>query len=429
VKQQLKSAASRIADLELVVVLLGVAPVLLFDAWAPRWAIAVALAAIPVLWFIRWLGRGSPIRATPLDLPVLLLLLMVPLGVWAAADKSLSLPQIYRIVLGVGLFYAMVSALATARTLRVVAALVLAATAALGVVALLGMDWDPRKFSLPLLDVIYARLPVIVRPFWNPEGFGGNTMGGILAMTLPLLIAFAVGSRRWLLKGFFAVASLACCLALLLSQSRGGIIGLLLAIVVMGMARSRWFLLVVLLLGLGGLLLGGTMRTEPITELVFSGAVEGAMSRLDERLDLWARALYMSQDFPVTGVGLGMFGRIVHILYPLLLVGPDVEIPHPHNIFLSHVVEAGFPGLVAFVALILLLFFTAVRSIRLSDQTEWWPLAVGLLGALVAFFVHGQLDSVTSYIKAHTVFWGLIGLQTALWLYLHGQAERPGLDP
>ena len=66
----------------------------------------------------------------------------------------------------------------------------------------------------------------------------------------------------------------------------------------------------------------------------------------------------------------------------------------------------------------------AVRSIRLSRRGEWWPLAIGLLGGLVAFVVHGQLDSVISFIRAHTVFWGLIGLQTALWLYLRGQTNQ-----
>jgi len=426
-KLLLRTAARWIAELQLLILLVGVAPVLLFDVWMPRWAICAALAAIPTLWLIRWVGSGSPIRATPLDLPILILLLMVPVGVWAAADGLLSLPQIYRIVLGVGLFYAMASALTTGRHLQIVTALVLAATATLGVLALLGTDWHPGKFSLPLLDAIYACLPAIVRPFWNPEGFGSNTMGGILAMTLPLLIAFAVGARRWLLKGLFAVASIAGCLALLLSQSRGGIIGLLLAILVMGVARSRWFLIVVLILGLGGLLLAGTMGIEPISELVFSSAVDSAVGGLEDRLELWSRALYMSQDFPVTGVGLGMFGRVLQILYPLLLVGPEVVIPHPHNVFLSQAVDSGIPGLVAFVALLLVLFFMAVRSIHLSRRTQWWPLAIGLLGALVAFVVHGQFDSVTSFIKPHTAFWGIIGLQTALWLYLCGQKKRPGL--
>ena len=342
--------------------------------------------------------------------------------------RIVALSEVYRIVLGIALFYAMVNVLVTSRYLQVVTTLMLAATAALGVLALVGTDWGAGKFSHPLLDAIYARLPAIVHPFWNPGGFGSNTMGGILAMTLPLLIAFAVGARRWLLKGVFALASAAGCLALLLSQSRGGIIGLFLAILVMGVARSRWFLIVVLLLGLGGLLLAGTAGIEPIIELVFSSAVDSAASSLEGRLELWSHTLYLSQDFPYTGVGLGMFDPVLKILYPLFLIGPEVEIPHPHNIFLSQVVDAGVPGLVALVALLLVLFFMAIRLIHLSRRTGWWPLAFGLLGALVAHLVHGQFDSVTSFIRPHTVLWGLFGMQTALWLYLRGQKRLSALD-
>jgi putative inorganic carbon (HCO3(-)) transporter len=427
VKQHLKTAAGRIADLELVIVALGIAPVLIFDAWMPRWIIGLALVLIPTLWLVRWFGRGYLTQPTPLDVPILLLLLMVVVGIWAAPIRMVALPEVYRIILGVALFYAMVNTLTTARYLQVVTALVLAATAALGVLALLGTDWSSGKFALPLLDAIYARLPAMVRPFWNPGGFGSNTMGGILAMLLPLLIAFAVGARRWLLKGAFAVAATAGCLALLLSQSRGGTIGLLLAILVMGVARSRWLLIVVLLVSMGGLLAIGTTGIDPISDLVSSVSVDSAASSLEGRVELWSRALYMSQDFPFTGVGLGMFSRTVQILYPLFLVSPDVEIPHPHNIFFSQVVDAGFPGLVAFLALLILLFFIALRSTRLSKQGEWWPLAIGLLGSLVAFVAHGHFDSTTSFIKAHTVIWGLIGLQTTLWLYLRGQTKRLGL--
>ena len=138
-KQRLKNAARRISGLELGIVVLGIAPVLIFDSWMPRWAIGLALVLIPCLWLVRWFGRGHLTRPTPLDVPILLLLFMVLVGIWAAAIKTATLPEVYRIVLGVALFYAMVNTLITARHLRLVTALVLAATAALGVLALLGM--------------------------------------------------------------------------------------------------------------------------------------------------------------------------------------------------------------------------------------------------------------------------------------------------
>lgn len=427
-KQQLRAIACRFAGLELVLILLGVAPVLLFDAWMPAWAIAAVLAAVPVLWLLRWVGQGYLTRPTPLEVPILLLLSMVLVGLWVAPMKMVTLPHVYRIILGFALFYAMVNTLHAARHLHIGTMLVLAAIAAMGGLALVGTQWSTGKFSLPFMDAIYARLPALVGPFWNPAGLGPNSVGGILAMLSPLAVAYAVGARRWWMKMASALVALVGCLAVVLSQSRGGILALFVALLVMGVARSRWFLIVVLLVGLVSLQVIGLTGIE----FMFDGpdssvALETAAGSLEWRLELWSRALYLGQDFPVTGVGLGMFGRAVNLLYPMPELPPEIPYYHPHNVYLAHLVDGGFPGLVAFVALLLLLFAIAVRSIRLSRQGEWWPLAIGLLGALAAFAVHGLFDSITSYIRAHIVLWGLVGLQTALWLYLGGQKTSSGL--
>lgn len=162
-RERLRALARLIAGLELIFVLLGVAPVLLFDAWMPRWAVVAALAAVPLLWLVRWLGCGSPVRATPLDLPVLLLLLTAPVGVWVAATRPLSLPDLYRIALGAALLYAAAGTLTSARRLRLVAALLLIAVPALALLALLGAQLSDAKF--PALAALYGWIPAAIRPF------------------------------------------------------------------------------------------------------------------------------------------------------------------------------------------------------------------------------------------------------------------------
>ena len=418
-KDQLKTAACRIADLELVIVLLGVAPVLLFDAWMPQWAIAAALAAIPLLWLIRWPGCGSPIRATPLDLPILLLLLMVPVGVWAAAIKSLSLPQIYRIVLGVGLYYSAAGTLTSARRLWHFVAWLLIAVPVLALIALLGTQLSGSKF--PLSAALYDWIPSFIRPFWRPAGLGPNSVAGGLVMLLPLTIGFALGGRRRWLRIACALASLFAGSVLVLTQSRGAVVGLTFAVLVMFVLWNRWFLLTIPAVFLGGLAALGVLGVDWLSQFMLSSTATSAVASLEGRLEIWTRALYMIQDFPITGVGLGMFDHIMDLLYPLFIVAPEADIFHPHNMFLSQAVSSGLPGLIGFLALIFLLFAMAVQSIGLSQREEAWPLALGLLGALVAYLVHGMFDSPTSFVRASAILWILFGLQAALWLHLRGQ--------
>ena len=79
-----------------------------------------------------------------------------------------------------------------------------------------------------------------------------------------------------------------------------------------------------------------------------------ALGGADQRVEIWSRALYMLQDFPFTGIGMGAFRQVANLLYPFFLAGPDAEIPHAHNIFLQVGVDLGLPGLVAWLALLIL---------------------------------------------------------------------------
>ena len=423
-RQQLKIVARRVSDLELLVVLLGVAPVLLFDAWVPSWVVAVALAAIPVLWLVRWLGRGSPMRATPLDLPVLVLLLMVPVGVWVAAIKPLSLPQIHRMVLGVGLYYAAVGTLTSARRIRLFVVWLLIAVPVLALLALLGAQLSGSK--LPLLTALYDWIPSSIEPFWRPTGLGPNSVAGGLVMLLPLGIGFALGGRRWWLRTACALASLFAGSVLVLTQSRGALVGMAFAVLVMLIVWNRWFLLAIPAVILGGLAAPGVLGAEWLSEFMLSNTATSAAESLEGRLEIWTRAIYMVQDFPATGVGLGMFDQVMDLLYPLYMVVPETDIFHPHSVFLFQAVSSGLPGLIGFLALILLLLIMAVQSIRLSQREEAWPLAMGLLGALVAYLAHGMFDSPTSFIRASAILWIVFGLQAALWLHL--REERAAND-
>ena len=418
-REHLRRIARRIASLELWIVALGVAPVLIFDAWMPTWLIVLVLASIPGLWLVRWIGHGTPIRPTPLDVPILVLLMMVPVGVWAAAAGSPALPEVYRIVLGVALFYAVVGTLTSARGLRWVAGLLLPAIAILSLVALLGTLWAGGKLPLQQLGTVYQSVPTLIQPFWNPAGFSANIVGGILAVLLPVTIAYALGAGRWWLKSAWAIAFLAGGLVLALTQSRGAIVALLFALLVMGVARTRWFLVAVPALGVAGLAAVQWLGASQAGQLLLPGATSRAIDSIEGRLEIWSRALYAIQDFPFSGAGLGMFDRVVDLLYPLFLISPEAKVFHPHNIYLAEAVDLGLPGLIAFVSVLVLLLFMAVQSIQLSRDDRLRPLAFGLLGALVAYMIHGLFDSITSFIKAYTIIWAIFGLQAALWLCLH----------
>lgn len=154
------------------------------------------------------------------------------------------------------------------------------------------------------------------------------------------------------------------------------------------------------------------------------------------REELWSRALFLMQDFPFTGVGLGMPERVINLLYPLFTVSADSPWLHVHNTYLQIGSEMGIPGLIAFVALLLAVGAALTKqarnrgvvgagSPRPRDGAWRRPLALGLLGSLLVFAVHGLVDAPLASPKLAVLFFGLLGLMAAV---SSDQARRPRTD-
>jgi O-antigen ligase len=174
---------------------------------------------------------------------------------------------------------------------------------------------------------------------------------------------------------------------------------------------------------LGGIILsvGGVIAWQgpaQVAEAVLGSGGGGVVQGLETRVELWSRGIYMMQDFAFTGVGMGMVGQVLPLLYPTFLIPPDAGIDHVHNLYLQFGAEAGFPGLITLLACFLVLLALHWRGIQRAKGTRWAPLATGLLGTVVALMVHGVVDSVMLAPKVYLITWSIFGLSVALDLAL-----------
>jgi hypothetical protein len=236
---RVRSAARWAGRLEPLIVALA-APLLLFPAFRPAWTVA-ALAALLAVWLARWVGTGRPGSRTPLDLPLLVLLLMIPVAVWASAAHELTLPKLTGLILGLAAFRALVNAVRTPHHLDLAVACFLASGLGLAAVGLLGTSWMQKWPALtPLLD----RIPRLMQGLPGVEdGIHPNVLAGSLLFFLPVSLA-AVGARRSIgwrgkLAGLTALLlALGFAALLLLTQSRSAWLGA--AAGLGAMAWIRW---------------------------------------------------------------------------------------------------------------------------------------------------------------------------------------------
>ena len=418
----LRTTLNWLADWQIVPVAL-LAPVFMLADRLPSGVVAVATLAILPLWWGYHRVHGRYFGPTPLDLPLLILVSTLLVGLWAAALPALALPHLLRYLFAVVLFYSLVNSLTNRRRIEMAGWAAIIGTACLAGLGLVGTAWGEGNKFLPVgSDRLALRIPNLIGAFWYSEGFHPNIVGGVLAVFVPLTAAYAwlapTRSRRLLLCLLFLLEAL----ALVLTQSRGGLLAFGIALLSMAIARDRrWTWLVVVLLGLsiGGLVLYGFL--PPSLEPVVGQVGESAALSMDLRMDLISGGIYMLQDFPFTGVGLGMFPQVLSSLYPLFPGGASVEIPHVHTIYLQMGIDHGFPGLVAFLAVIMLLWWMAVRVFRQSRGRPWEPLALGLLAGLVAYLVHGLVDAIWHTPRSHPLIWSHWGLLTAIWCWIEAR--------
>jgi len=412
----------------------------------------LALLVIPLLWLIAILAGRNPLPFTPLNLPILVLALMMLVSLYATYDIGVSLPKIAGMVLGLGVFYILVSSTEKEKGIGMGLAFFLATGLGVAGIGLLGTNWFD-KFSF--LKPVVSRLPFLVKGLPGAEsGFQPNEVAGGLLWLLPLLLALTVLAlaklKRWAAVIGWVWCSAGVILLLVftaftagvfvLTQSRGGLIALTgtlpLLLMMAFPSNKRWIYIISLVIL--GIILGLTAWqlgwVQKLTDANISGGNPAlSLDSLTGREEVWSRAIYGIQDFPFTGMGMNTFRTVVKVLYPLFTISPDYDIGHAHNEFLQVALDLGLPGLVSFLAINLLAFWMLLKtwkgtwvSQRMTDPSNLAEMlrsasvvrgmVLGLGGGLVAHALYGLTDAVALGAKPGILFWMLLGLITGQFL-------------
>ncbi len=131
-----------------------------------------------------------------------------------------------------------------------------------------------------------------------------------------------------------------------------------LAAAVIIMLRFRWGWLLTLITGAGAL--GVAYYFLDVPRLLRWLRSSFLVGELAGRIELWARGIFMLEDFFFTGIGMGTYAQTANALYPLRSVAP----PHAHNLFLQVGLDLGMPGLLAWLAIFLVVTWAAWRLTR-----------------------------------------------------------------
>jgi len=408
----LESAAAALAGT--VVLLLALMPgarlvgVFLALSSGVLFSLAQSLANSPAQ-RTRWLR-------TPLDLPILLILFQMGLSLWATPLPDKTTAAACQLASGLVAYYAVVNwARDRVRLWWTVVGLI-ALGAGLALVSPFVVDWF-RNVKTFLPASLFRLFPLLVGDTVHP-----NVMAAALVTLVPLSLALLLAPRRTVGQGFWprtglAAACLVQVVVVVLTKSRGGYlalaVGIWLTLWLSGRRRLAVGLAIVALPVLVGMAL---LSAGNGGEGLSAARAAADASTWAFRQRIWQVAIRIIRDFSLTGTGMGAFNDVADFLYGLHVP----QNPQAHNLFLQVAVDLGLPGLISFLAILLLALWAGLQSRRLLGHLDERPLqaaATGGLSGLLAAMVHGLVDSHTWGSKGAFLLWAVMGLVIALHLW------------
>lgn len=220
--------------------------------------------------------------------------------------------------------------------------------------------------------------------FYRPQvHYEKNLKDRIIALlTLP-------GANRYLLLGTGAIL---IAVAILLSLSRGGIITLCLAFLLMAFLsvrftpnrQVRWGIVI----SVSVILMITWFGWQPImTE--FGSLWDGNGLNTSGRLPLFKDGMKIFADFPLTGTGIGTFREV----YPAYRSMPgDTVFDHAHNDYLELLTEGGLIGFFLGGWFVLSVIDNVISTLRRRREPYSILIAIGALTGMLALLLHCFID-------------------------------------
>ena len=240
-------------------------------------------------------------------------------------------------------------------------------------------------------------------------GFLGRLqLAGQIVQVVPLVV-FASTSETWKKKytqAGLVFLSLFAIIALIFTGVRGAWVamGVVLAVtflkIPVKLQQKIYFMFALTIISIA------IFFVQPKLQNTFVSGVTLKTQSVSERLLMWRSAGSMFLDYPLLGIGLGNFGDLYEQKY-ILPEAKEGRHPHPHNIYLQTLSEAGILGFVSFVAVWAYAFTVLVRN-RKRPGADFWQQAVPI--AVIGFLIYGLTDNVIYHFPAGFQFcWFLIG--------------------
>jgi len=219
--------------------------------------------------------------------------------------------------------------------------------------------------------------------------------GFYLMIILPFaLVLFFWDSKFKPTKYMWGAICLALGVSLIQTFTRGAIIGLVIAAIVIGLRYKRVLILLPLILLVAVILFPDILHRFSDV----SGPVGEEASSVAWRINLWRKAFPMIRSNLLLGNGLGSF--LSHTSVKILGAPAGA-----HNVYLRLAMETGLIGLAAYLWVIFALGKEAVKTYFSVSDTYVKSLNLAFISVLAAYVVASVGDNMLEYVPVQWYLW------------------------
>ena len=357
------------------------------QGWAVTTIQIVTLLALTAFLIEKCLTGTWEWIKTPLDLPLLILLILVILSGVFSQHKPSSLWAAIMLVTYIVIYYLVIHTVRTRARFKYIVCLIIGVATFLAVFGLF------KKFGInpfPFWD--YGDLKQV--PDFLTSTYGNhNHLAGYMEMALPLTLGlFLLDYRRGKLFTLSYVTLLILS-ALILSLSRGGWIGSLIGLTFMAIVllTNRHFTGRKLIAALAGgfvMVVLVVLASTPVVERINTLDQKAENPTFQLRVMVWKGAVEMIEEYPLLGVGPGTFAT-VYTQYQHPGVTPRYF--KAHNDYLHFIAEVGLPLIAVILWMIVALYRKGFNKMQNPSRLVR-GVTIGALSGITAILVHSISD-------------------------------------
>lgn len=241
---------------------------------------------------------------------------------------------------------------------------------------------------------------------WRPSTMFGNPnkLGGFLILILPFVISSIFYMERYISKFFVIFLSCITLVSLLISGSRGALVGLFISFFILFILifikkiNSRQIIKFVII---------SIFCCFLITYIVYQYFPYMIIRGYDmERVYLWQAAIQMFKDNMILGVGAGNFNYnyVNSYMNPM---ATNTHLTSPHNIFLHYLSQRGLLVGVPFIILFIYQLHVLLKNLFIGENINYF-VAAGFISVL-GMGIHGLFDTQITMRDYALMYWLLYG--------------------